>query len=65
MERLDFANCHFTKADIEEYVFDYDFLIAEDKEGKQLGVGGETLVRQSGSIFEAPRPGQVLEEDED
>ena len=67
-ERLDVANRHFTEADIEEYVFDDDqdnLLITEDKEGQQLGADGETSVRQSGGISEAPEPGWVLEEDED
>ena len=46
-KRLDVANCHFTEADIEEYVFDddqNDFLIAEDKERQQLGADGKTSV---------------------
>ncbi len=46
-ERLDVVNRHFTKADIEEYVFDDDqddFLIAKDKEGQQLGADGETSI---------------------
>ena len=67
-QRLFVANCHFTEADIEEYVFDDDqddFLIAEDKEGQQLGASAEMSVRQSGSISEAPEPGRVLEKDED
>ncbi len=66
-ECLDFANRHFTKADIEEYVFDDnqdDFLITEDKEEQQLGAGSEMSVRKSGGISEALEPGRVLEEDE-
>ncbi len=62
------ANRHFTEADIKEYVFDDDqddFLIAEDKEVQQLGASGETSVRQSGGISEAPELRQYLEKDED
>ena len=40
-------------------------MIAKNKERQKLGAGGETSVRQSGGISEAPEPGQVLEEDED
>ena len=40
-------------------------MIAEDKEGQQLGAGVETSVRQSGGTSEAPERGRVLEEDED
>ena len=46
-ECLNVANRYFTKADIEEYVFDDDqddFLIAEDKEGQQSGACGEPSV---------------------
>ena len=67
-EYLNVANCHFTEADIKEYAFDddqNDFLIAEDKKVQQLGAGGKTSVRQSGSISEVPEPGWVLKEDED
>ena len=44
---LDVANRRFTKADIEEYVFDDnqdDFLISEDKKRQQLGASSETSV---------------------
>ncbi len=67
-QSLDIANRHFTKTDIEEYVFDNDqddFLIAENEEGQQLEAGGETSVWQSGSISEASEPGWCLEKDED
>ena len=66
-KRLDVANCHFTEADIEEYIYDDDqddFLMAEDREGQQLGAWSEPWVRKSGGISEIPNRSRVEEEED-